>query len=43
MLYFAELDPIEPFIAWTPSHDEDNRKVYLEEYKWRLNHPLEII
>lgn len=42
MLYFAGLEPVEPFIAWTPSHDEEKRKVYLEEYKWRLHHLFEI-
>ncbi|MGE7840004.1 NAD(P)H-dependent oxidoreductase [Lysinibacillus sp. NPDC093712] len=42
MLYFAGLDPVEPFIAWTPSHDEEGRKSYLEEYKRRLHHLLEI-
>ncbi|WP_342576110.1 NAD(P)H-dependent oxidoreductase [Solibacillus sp. FSL K6-1781] len=42
MLYFAGLDPVEPFIAWTPTHHEDERKRYLEEYKGRLHHLLEI-
>jgi NAD(P)H dehydrogenase (quinone) len=42
MLYFGGLEPVEPFIVWTPSHDEDDRKRYLEEYKWRLQHLLEI-
>ncbi|WP_155590972.1 NAD(P)H-dependent oxidoreductase [Lysinibacillus cavernae] len=42
MLYFAGLEPVEPFIAWTPSHDEEDRNVYLEKYKWRLNHLLDI-
>ncbi|MED4886573.1 NAD(P)H-dependent oxidoreductase [Lysinibacillus fusiformis] len=42
MLYFAGLEPVEPFIAWTPSHDEEDRKSYLEEYKRRLHHLLEI-
>ena len=37
MLYFAGLEPVEPFIAWTPSHDEEERKRYLEEYKKRLH------
>lgn len=37
MLYFAGLEPVEPFIAWTPSHDEEERKRYLEEYKTRLH------
>lgn len=37
MLYFAGLEPVEPFIAWTPSHNEDDRTRYLEEYKNRLH------
>lgn len=42
MLYFVGLEPVEPFIAWAPSRDEEGRRRYLEEYKWRLNHLLEI-
>ena len=26
MLYFAGLEPVEPFIAWTPSRNEQARK-----------------
>lgn len=37
MLYFAGLEPVEPFICWTPSHDGEERKRYLEEYKTRLH------
>jgi NAD(P)H dehydrogenase (quinone) len=36
MLYFAGLEPVEPFIAWTPARDEDARNRYLEDYKMRL-------
>ena len=36
MLYFSGMEPVEPFIVWTPSHDENERKRYLEEYKSRL-------
>ncbi|WP_261721059.1 hypothetical protein [Bacillus thuringiensis] len=36
MLYFSGLEPVEPFIAWTPLHIEENRERYLEEYKKRL-------
>lgn len=42
MLYFAGFEPVEPFIAWTPSHDEEDRKRYLEEYKRRLHNLMEI-
>ncbi|EJR31634.1 NAD(P)H-dependent oxidoreductase [Bacillus mycoides] len=42
MLYFSGLEPVEPFIAWTPSHNEENRKRYLEEYKKRLHNISEI-
>lgn len=28
MLYFSGLEPVEPFIAWTPSHDEEDRKLF---------------
>ncbi|SDI41644.1 NAD(P)H dehydrogenase (quinone) [Alteribacillus persepolensis] len=41
-LYFAGVEPVEPFIAWTPSHDEADRERYLEEYKGRLQQLLEI-
>lgn len=41
-LYFAGLEPVEPFIAWSPSHDKADRERYLEEYKWRLQKLLEI-
>ncbi|MFJ5625669.1 NAD(P)H-dependent oxidoreductase [Peribacillus loiseleuriae] len=41
-LYFAGLEPVEPFIAWTPSHDEADRERYLEEYKGRLQQLLDI-
>ncbi|WP_255290734.1 NAD(P)H-dependent oxidoreductase [Bacillus cereus] len=42
MLYFSGLEPVEPFIAWTPSHNEEDRKRYLEEYKKRLHNISEI-
>ncbi|PFA03841.1 NAD(P)H-dependent oxidoreductase [Bacillus cereus] len=42
MLYFSGSEPVEPFIAWTPSHNEENRKRYLEEYKKRLHNISEI-
>ncbi|NRG47596.1 NAD(P)H-dependent oxidoreductase [Bacillus sp. CRN 9] len=42
MLYFAGLQPVDPFISWTPSHSEDDRKQYLEEYKERLQKLNEI-
>lgn len=42
ILYFAGLEPVEPFIAWTPSHDEEERKQYLEEYKQRFHNLSEI-
>lgn len=32
MLCFASLEPVEPFIAWTPSHPEEKRKHYFEKY-----------
>lgn len=38
MLYFAGLEPVEPFIAWTPARDEEARQRYLAEYKRRLHH-----
>ncbi|WKA60282.1 NAD(P)H-dependent oxidoreductase [Planococcus shenhongbingii] len=37
MLYFSGMQPVEPFISWTPSHDEEERKMYLEAYKQRLH------
>jgi NAD(P)H dehydrogenase (quinone) len=42
MLYFTGLQPVEPFIAWTPARDEEARKRYLEEYRWRLQNLYEI-
>ena len=42
MLYFAGMEPVEPFIAWTPSRNEQARKRYLNEYKDRLHHLLQI-
>ncbi|EOP73902.1 NAD(P)H-dependent oxidoreductase [Bacillus cereus] len=42
MLYFSGLEPVEPFIAWTPSHNEEDRKRYLEEYKKRLQNISDI-
>ncbi|MGW6193217.1 NAD(P)H-dependent oxidoreductase [Bacillus cereus] len=42
MLYFSGLEPVEPFIAWTTSHNEEDRKRYLEEYKKRLHNISEI-
>ncbi|MCH4569843.1 NAD(P)H-dependent oxidoreductase [Bacillus sp. ES1-5] len=42
MLYFSGLQPVEPFIAWTPSHNEEERKCYLEKYKTRLQNISEI-
>lgn len=42
MLYFAGLEPLEPFIAYTPSHDEEERNHYLEQYKKRLQNLSEI-
>lgn len=42
MLYFAGLEPVEPFIAWTPSRNEQARKRYLKEYQDRLHHLLQI-
>jgi len=42
MLYFSGMEPVEPFIAWTPSHDEEDRQMYLERYKERLNRLTEI-
>lgn len=42
MLYFAGLEPVEPFIAWTPARDEDARNRYLEDYKKRLHNLSEI-
>lgn len=38
MLYFSGMQPVEPFIAWTPSHDADVRKRYLHEYRELLKH-----
>jgi NAD(P)H dehydrogenase (quinone) len=37
MLYFAGLEPFEPFIAWAPARDEESRNRYFKEYKKRLN------
>jgi NAD(P)H dehydrogenase (quinone) len=37
MLYFAGLEPVEPYIAWTPAGDEEARYRYIEEYKDRLH------
>ncbi|MGG3124099.1 NAD(P)H-dependent oxidoreductase [Priestia megaterium] len=42
MLYFAGLEPVEPFIAWTPARDEENRQRYLSEYRSRLHRLSEI-
>ncbi|MGQ3376424.1 NAD(P)H-dependent oxidoreductase [Priestia endophytica] len=42
MLYFAGLEPVESFIAWTPAHNKKDREQYLEEYKNRLHHLSEI-
>lgn len=33
MLYFSGMQPVKPFVAWTPSHDAGERKEYLEEYR----------
>ncbi|MGC4018163.1 MAG: NAD(P)H-dependent oxidoreductase [Muricomes sp.] len=38
MLYFSGMEPVQPFIAWTPSRDAGERKKYLEEYKTVLEH-----
>lgn len=32
MLYFSGMQPVEPFVAWTPSHDAEERKDYLKAY-----------
>lgn len=37
-LYFSGLQPTEPYIAWTPSHDAEERVRYLEEYRRILEH-----
>lgn len=42
ILYFSGLEPVEPFIAWTPARDEEARIQYLEGYKKRLKHLSEI-
>lgn len=42
MLYFAGLEPVEPFIAWTPAHDANDREQYLEEFKQRLHNLSDI-
>ncbi|RBP30148.1 MULTISPECIES: NAD(P)H-dependent oxidoreductase [Bacillus] len=42
MLYFSGLEPVEPFIAWTPSHNKEDREQYLEEYKKRLHNISDI-
>ncbi len=37
MLYYAGLEPVEPFIAWTPARDEEARKRYLQEFEQRMH------
>jgi NAD(P)H dehydrogenase (quinone) len=36
ILYFSGMRPVEPYVAWTPSHDAEERKGYLEEYRERI-------
>lgn len=36
VLYFSGMTPLEPFIAYTVSHDEDERKAYLESLSNRV-------
>ena len=36
MLYFTGMNPLEPFIAYTVSHDQKDRENYLEQFEAKL-------
>ncbi|HEY3364132.1 MAG TPA: NAD(P)H-dependent oxidoreductase [Symbiobacteriaceae bacterium] len=42
ILYFSGMEPVEPFVAWTPSRDEKDRDRYLKEFQERLRQLSEI-